>query len=148
MPRRLHAEPHVVRVQRGRVPVVVVDDRQPDALGQRAPDIEAAPAGVAEVRRALRRDDALRAGGAGRVQPDRADRRERHAGEPEHPLHRIDQGRDGLVRALSDVAGNFRHLLEEEPALGVENRAVVRRAAVIQAHDHPVDWHTSSSSGR
>src|ERR1700731_532237 len=64
-----------------------------------------------------------------------------HAGEREHLLHRVDQGPDGLVRALPDVAGNFRHLVEEEPALGVENRPVVRRPAVVKADDHPLDWH-------
>src|SRR2546426_116043 len=53
----LGAEPHVVCVQRGRVPVVVVDDREPEPFGQRAADVEAAPADVAEVGRALGRDD-------------------------------------------------------------------------------------------
>src|SRR6516164_9008389 len=71
---------------------------------------------------------------------------ERHAGEPEHQIHRVDQGLDGLVRALPDVAGNFRHLVEEEPAFGVENRPVVRRPAVIQADDNALDRHPSSSS--
>src|ERR1700721_914010 len=74
-----------------------------------------------------------RAGGARGATAGPAPRRGRHAGEPEHLLHRVDQGPDGLVRTLPDVAGHLRHLVNEEPALGVENRRVVRRPAVVQA---------------
>ena len=135
-------------IQRGRVPVVVVDHRKPEAFGQRPPDVEAAPAGMAEVRRALGRDDAIPAGRTRSIKAHRADRRYRHAGEREHLLHGVDQRLDGLVRALPDVARNLRHLVDKEPAIGIENRSVVRGSAVVEANHDPVDWHAPSSSGR
>ena len=61
-----------------------------------------------------------------------------------HLLHGEDQGLDGLVRALPDVAGNLRQPVEEELSAGVEDSAVVHGPAVIQANDNPVDWHASS----
>ena len=140
----LGAEPHVVRVQRGRVPVVVVDDREPEPFGQRAADVEAAPADMAEVGRALGRDDPVRARGARRVQAHRPHRRDRHAGEPEHLLHGEDQGPDGLVRPFPDLARHLRHPVEKEPAAGIEDGPVVAGPAVIQANDNPVDWHAPS----
>jgi len=74
------------------------DGTAADPLGQRTADIEAAPAGVAEVRRALRGDDAVRTGRAGCVQPDRADRRERHAGLAHRTPQRVgERARFGAV---------------------------------------------------
>ena len=135
----LRPEPDVVRVQRGHVPVVVVDDRKSEPFGQGTADVEAAPADMAEVGRALGRDDAVRARRARRVQTHRPDRRDRHAGEPEHLLHGKDQGMDSLVRPFPDLAGHLRHPVEEEPAAGVEDGPVVSGPAVIQANDNPVD---------
>ena len=79
-PLRLRAEVQVVRVQRGRVGVVGVDHRQPELGRERAADVEAAPLGLVEVRRALGGDDPVRAGRPGRVQPDRDDRVARQPG--------------------------------------------------------------------
>jgi hypothetical protein len=65
-------EVHVVGVERGRVGVVVVGDRKPDAKFQRAADVEPAPLRVAEVRGTLGGDDPVRAHRARRVQAHRA----------------------------------------------------------------------------
>src|SRR5580658_5652470 len=138
----------MVGVQRARVPEVVVDDGQTDAFGQRAADIEAAPAGIPEVRGALGRDHAVRAGRTGRVQADGPDAAHRHAGQLEYLLHGLDQGLDGLVRPFPDVAGDLGHLVEEELPAGIKDCPVVGGPAVVEAYDNPVDWHASSSSGR
>jgi hypothetical protein len=138
----------MVGVQGRRVAVVVVDHRELEALGQRCPDVEAAPAGVAEVRRALGRDDAVPAGGAGRVQTHGPDRGDRHAGKVEHLVHGVDQRLNGLVRAFPDVAGELGQLVQEVAVAGIQDRPVVHGAAVVEAYDNPVDWHASSSSGR
>jgi hypothetical protein len=148
VPRGLFAEPCVMRVERGRVPVVVVDDGKPEALLQRAPDVETAPAGVPEVGRALGRDDTIGAGRTRRVQADGPHRRQRHAGKPEYLLHGVGQALQRLVRTLPDVAGHLCHLAEEESAAGVQRRPAVRGPAVIKSEDNPVDWHAPSSSGR
>ena len=73
-PRGVRAEAGVVGVERRGVAVVVVDDGQPEPRLQGAAEIEAAPARVGEVRRALRRDDAV---GAGRARACRAPPRAR-----------------------------------------------------------------------
>ena len=67
------AEELVVRVERRGVAVVVVDDGQPQALLERAAEVEVAPARVGEVRGAARRDHARRRsrGRACRARPTR-----------------------------------------------------------------------------
>jgi hypothetical protein len=73
MVRGLGAEEDVVRVECGRVAVVVVDDGKAQAPLDRSPEVEAVPAVVGEVRGSPRGDDTLGAGGAGAVQAHGAD---------------------------------------------------------------------------
>ena len=62
-------------------------------------------------------------------------------------LDGVDQGLDGLVRPLPHVARDFRHAVDEEAAVGVEDGAVIGRAAVVDTNDNPsvLTWHRSSS---
>src|SRR5215470_7489097 len=60
----------MVRVERRRVAVVVVDDGQPQPRLQRAAEVETLPAGVREVRGAAGGDDAVGAGRPRGVEPD------------------------------------------------------------------------------
>src|SRR5690348_36150 len=99
---------------------------------------------MAEVGRALGRDDPVRARGARRVEAYRPDRGDRHAGQPEHLLHGADQSLDGPVRPFPDLARYLLHPVEEKPAAGIEDGPVVAGPAVIQANDNPVDWHAPS----
>ena len=134
------AEVDVVGVQRGGVGVVVVDDRQADAGLERAPDVEAAPRGLREVRRALGRDHAVGAGRARRVEPDRPDRRRGGAGRRSRTWSdRLGHGVDGRIGALADQARRSRPADRPGTApIGIEHRRVVLGPAVVDAHNDPV----------
>ena len=135
--RRQRPEELVVRVERGRVAVVVVDDGEPQALLEGAAEVEAAPARVGEVRGPARRDDAVGARRARRVEPDRAHALARDPGPAQDVLEREDEGLDRDLRPLGDAARALDQLVDEKAPRGVEDGGVVLVAPVVEPHHHP-----------
>ncbi|GAA3451324.1 hypothetical protein GCM10018962_31570 [Dactylosporangium matsuzakiense] len=132
------AEVHVVGVEGGRVAVVVVDDGQAQASLQGAPEVEAPPGRLGEVRRALGGDDAVGAGRAGGVEADGDDAGALDVRHGEDVVERAGQRLDRRLRALEHPARHLDESVHEERARVVEYRRVVRGAAVVQSDDDPV----------
>ena len=138
----------VVRVQRGGVAVVVVDDGQAEALLEAAAEVVVAPAGVGEVRGPARRDDALGARRARRVEADPADALARDPGAAQDVLERENEGLDRDVRPLRHAARALEELVHEKAPRGVEDGGVVLVAPVVEPHHHPaVGLHCRSFPG-
>jgi hypothetical protein len=117
--RRQRPEELVVGVERGRVAVVVVDDGQREAPLEGATEVVVAPARVGEVRGSARRDDALCARRARRVEADPADAVARDARPAYDVLEREEESLDRDVRPLRHAARALEELVHEKPPRGV-----------------------------
>ena len=150
--RRLRAEAGVVRVEGGRVAVVVVDDGQPQPRLEGAAEVEAAPARVGEVGRALaRRSRRRRWPGPGVSRPTARTRVARDAGALQdvrrRPATSASTATSGpsCTRLGVSTSRSTRKLAD-----GIEHGRVVLVAAVVEADDDPrvLDWHARGSSAR
>ena len=92
---------------------------------------------MGEVRGPARRDDALGARRAGRVEADPAHALARDPGPAQDVLEREDEGLDRDVRPLGHAARALEELVHEKAPRGVEDGGVVLVAPVVESHHHP-----------
>jgi hypothetical protein len=142
--RGVRAEEDVVGVEGGRVPIIVIDDRDTQPGLDGAAEVEPVPAAVGEVRGSARGDDTLRAGGAGAVQADGADPLAAHARVLEDQVELLGDGLDGHLGAFLHAAGQLDEPVHQEALRGIQDRRVVGAAPVVEADDDPVPLHQLS----
>ncbi len=130
------AEIDVMGVQRRRVAVVAVDDRQLEPRFERTADVEPAPGRHREVGRALRGDDAVGARRARRVQPDPPHGGDRNPGEREDAVERLCERLDRHGRSLEHQTRQLHKLVDQKMARRVENGRLVGVAPVVEPDDH------------
>ncbi|BCB74451.1 hypothetical protein Pflav_008610 [Phytohabitans flavus] len=136
--RRVGAEVDHVRVERGRVAVVVVDDRQGQLPLQGGADVEPIPLREREVGRALRGEHPVGAGRARSVQADRADRAPVGAGQLQHHVDRAGERVERGGRAFQHAARRLHEPVHQKSAGLVHHRGVRGRAADVEADDDTV----------
>ena len=130
------AVPDEVCVERRRVPVVVVDDREAEPSLESRTDVEPAPLRLTEVRGTAGGDHPVRARRTRRVQTHGPYVLARDTASFKHVVQRVGQRLNGDFRTLLDAARRLHHTVHQERARRVENRRVVARAAVVQTDDN------------
>ena len=135
-PVRLGAEMHMMRIERRGVAVVVVDDGQPDPVGQGTPEVEAAPSRLREVRRTLGGYDTVGTRRAWRVEPYRADGLPVGSGKLKDEFHRLKESVDRRVRPLLHTAGNLDEPVNKERPGAVQHRGIDAGATNVETDDY------------